>query len=1363
MTKLFNSGKSIRWGALGLIALISVLGSVFYFQSALAAAELTISPITWDIIGLDSNDETSGPNHFPVGARVCNTGDEAASNVTSTFVWDSTNDDIYLRPGSLTEFSGSNAIASLGVGECVDLYYEVEVDRNDSARDTDREYHITATADGLATVSTPTPRKLFVEYLISQNRNATLDIKLDGVSVPAGGTMALVVGGTYEIELVASTATQGYNQIESFINFANTIFRINSVVTDYSAFPTPHTDPDWDNKLYADGCSWENDPNSPNFQSCLGVGKYGGDVSVIYNITIVGGAGSTETLSSLIYDFSGSSFHYNADYSSEARFAAIIDPESATIEKKFTPDTTGVGGVSTLSFILSNPNNAPLTGANFTDIFPITPGAMVVATPASFSTSGCGSPTFSPVAGAASISFADGTIPANGSCVVNVKVTVPTAGVYNNTSSNLFIGLADTGDDASAIITVDSSPAPPSCVSGAPVATWTFPTGFDINNPLPTTSSVATAAAIGAGLNPQSGSQDHTVTPAGTVSWSSNGGFDSTGALDTNFNDYFEFSVDTTGYSSIDLSFWARRPNGNAPTQLLVYYYYTTAPGTLHTTLGQTFPASSNSWESSGTLSFTSGLNPSGLTNFRIYGAYARNNNPGSDLYLDDVVFTGCGIPEPPQISKNFLTDPVAVDGTSDLQLVFTNPNSYTALNNVSVTDSFPVGLEVSATPSFSVAPNPGCGNPVFTPALAEGATTMNLSGLDIPASVTCTVTVSSIKATTPGAHLNITGFVSGTVPSTGDTITNDGPTGSGSDSLTAILPPQISKIFNPDSILENGVSTLTFLIVNPNPDNDLSGVQFTDVFPVGMVVASPATYDTNGCGTPTFTPVAGSGSVAFSNGTIDAGGNCTVQVDVTAPTIGTYYNTSGTVSAAIAGDGNTASDSMDVTAAHPGIAVLKQISTSATGPWTTFVSVPESTNVYYQFTVENTGDVPLTGVTVTDPTLNTTSPHVVCNIGALALYEVTTCAYGPVAAAAGWNYNTANSHGTYNTTDVDSDDSTASYATTGLSLIKSVYETAFTAAGDVLHYSYLVENTGSAPLQGPVTIDDDKSTDETCPPVNSVGDNDNWFDPGETITCSATYTVLLGDVSATEVTNIATATVDGTTSNLDTETVGLELSDYGDLPPSYNITLQTNDGPRHTRPTGSVLRLGPDLSLDSDGQEHATADGDTFDDGVFRDMTDRWTNGATVDIDLYLEGSGVADVGIWIDWNGDGSFGSGEFFGFTGLNVGSTQRVQVTVPDSSTYTVGNTLNVRVRAFVPTSVPGGSLDSGDFVGLANDGEVEDYQWEFRSPNAVSLADFSGKTTDLRLLAAFVGFLVLGAGFFFIKARKRKAALQRNKH
>ncbi|HSG87296.1 MAG TPA: CARDB domain-containing protein, partial [Candidatus Limnocylindrales bacterium] len=134
-----------------------------------AAASLTIAPITWDVIGLDSNKPaTEGPDTFPVGARVCNSGGSAASNVTVAFVWDSANAAIGLAPGSASSLS----VPTLAAGACTDAYFNVRVTRAKTVIDTARAYHITATADGgVGPVATPAGRQLYVQGLVSQQRN----------------------------------------------------------------------------------------------------------------------------------------------------------------------------------------------------------------------------------------------------------------------------------------------------------------------------------------------------------------------------------------------------------------------------------------------------------------------------------------------------------------------------------------------------------------------------------------------------------------------------------------------------------------------------------------------------------------------------------------------------------------------------------------------------------------------------------------------------------------------------------------------------------------------------------------------------------------------------------------------------------------------------------------------------------------------------------------------------------------------------------------------------------------------------------------------------------------------------------------
>ncbi len=122
------------------LLLAQLIGAPSYTASAQPV--LTIAPITWNVVGLDSNDVNAGPNNFPVGARVCNTGDATATNVASSFVWVSSDPYVNSRPGSLTSLS----VASLAAGACTDFYYEIQVTRNTSAYDHVRRYHITFTS-----------------------------------------------------------------------------------------------------------------------------------------------------------------------------------------------------------------------------------------------------------------------------------------------------------------------------------------------------------------------------------------------------------------------------------------------------------------------------------------------------------------------------------------------------------------------------------------------------------------------------------------------------------------------------------------------------------------------------------------------------------------------------------------------------------------------------------------------------------------------------------------------------------------------------------------------------------------------------------------------------------------------------------------------------------------------------------------------------------------------------------------------------------------------------------------------------------------------------------------------------------------
>jgi len=201
-----------------------------------AATSLTVTPITWDVIGLDSNNVSVGPNRFPVGVKVCNTGGTAATNVTVTFAWTSANSFIDLQGGT----NSSVAVGAISGGSCAEAYFNVEIARNAAAYTTSRRYVITATDSGSGASSTsPTPRQIYVERLVSQNRNSTNSILVNSSTIPGGAVQDLLLGGTYTFTLNSSTSTQGYEQLETFLGLPNSVFQVQSVSTTFSANTSP--------------------------------------------------------------------------------------------------------------------------------------------------------------------------------------------------------------------------------------------------------------------------------------------------------------------------------------------------------------------------------------------------------------------------------------------------------------------------------------------------------------------------------------------------------------------------------------------------------------------------------------------------------------------------------------------------------------------------------------------------------------------------------------------------------------------------------------------------------------------------------------------------------------------------------------------------------------------------------------------------------------------------------------------------------------------------------------------------------------------------------------------------------------------
>jgi len=831
----------------------------------------------------------------------------------------------------------------------------------------------------------------------------------------------------------------------------------------------------------------------------------------------------------------------------------------------------------------------------------------------------------------------------------------------------------------------------------------------------------------------------------GSGYWGSNGAIFPGATLDTTKKDYFEFAIDTTNYASVSLVLDAGFNSGNGPTGVAVYYGTTSLPAAENGTLlysNANAIAKQNVFSTitvpTAPLITGAGLNPNGNTYFRVYSYNSKTESAGSDFYLDNVTFTGCKTPLPPRITKSFSPPVVAKDGTSTLTFTITNPNTPALaafqLDGIAFTDVMPAGVIVS-TPTSTT-----CGTGTVT--ISGGGTQLNFSGGSLAANSTgtasCTVTALT-TVTTTGPHDNVSGFVTSTT--TGSN--NAGAAGIATASIVAIAPPAITKAFGTSTLFAGGTTTLTFSISNPNTSTPISGVGFSDTLPTApgaMTVASTPGATTSGCGTPTLTAAANTGSISMTGGTIAANSVCVVTVNVTipaTPTTGTYTNSIFSVSHVVSGAGTVPGTtglpaSLTAKAPSPSLAFIKEVGATNAGPWVPNLAVAAGANVFYRFTVENTGDVPLNSVTINDPkfTAAQLAPCTVTLPIAVAANNnhIATCVVGPVVAAAVVTPNTATASGTPSTggTAITSPSDTATYQPFSISMVKDAVQKYFTNAGQVVNYTYKITNLGPATLSTPPnpapSVTDNKAT-VTCPAYSTAtgGTVDNLFTQGESIICTASYTITAGDVTAASVTNLATATVAGAGSGQQSKNVPKANANFGHLPtsgsPAYASNLFNASGASHL--TGSSF-LGAVVPNELDGTNGAFTRDAVNDDGVFPTPATPWkegdpagANGGSLRATVVCA-TGTCFLGAWIDWNGDGNFtGPNEqvtLMPLSVLNGVNTFTFPIPVTTSAGTLVNGSYFMRFRLY--SANPGATMSptgqaTNSSGSAATVGEVED--------------------------------------------------------
>ena len=209
---------------------------------------------------------------------------------------------------------------------------------------------------------------------------------------------------------------------------------------------------------------------------------------------------------------------------------------------------------------------------------------------------------------------------------------------------------------------------------------------------------------------------------------------------------------------------------------------------------------------------------------------------------------------------------------------------------------------------------------------------------------------------------------------------------------------------------------------------------------------------------------------------------------------------------------------------------------------------------IAYNYVVKNTGNVPITGLTVTDDKLGTVSRSSATlepgnSVTVIAFYTITKAdldagSLTSLADATGTykgNKIKSNTHTVtliadtsaanlksstpqmtsstaYNNKQVVSNDATGTFTAykPSLTIEKSATQTNYSSVGQMIAYTYVVKNTGNTPISG-LTVTDDK--------LGTVSKSSATLKPGNIVTVSATYVIKLADLNAGSLTNSAHAT----------------------------------------------------------------------------------------------------------------------------------------------------------------------------------------------------------------------------------------------
>jgi uncharacterized repeat protein (TIGR01451 family) len=625
---------------------------------------------------------------------------------------------------------------------------------------------------------------------------------------------------------------------------------------------------------------------------------------------------------------------------------ALTRPE---ISKNFSSSTLVLGGgTATLTITVANSNPVPIANFSVTDVFPelgLNGGIIRVATPPN-ATSSCtatgSAAIFSPAPGDKTVTASAGTLPANGSCTLTVRVEADhTNGAFTTGArSNVINAATQFSNDVGIAAAANAS------------------ANITVNSPLGVTKSVSPPAI-------QSGTtgsftitfSNSSNTPLNIVSFTDS-------PIDGITGNAYGLLVDTTSTTCV----------GGVTT---------TTPNSQGVTLtGGTIPAGGSC---SVTINFTGTVQTAYTTITYTNTINQGAVDVGNPTIVSEPRSAAVTVYDVLNINKT-VTPANAAPGSAVRYSVTVENWSGSALNNLVITDVLSNGQTFlnGTINGINYSPTTNCTS--VTTSNATGASTVVLTIDSVPAlSVgpplvpgSCTVNFWVMTSVSGGAYSNQLGPGSVCSGAICNGSSSGGASGNTVDTLVVAKtfshagttqPP--SPLARPEGTIVRMAFTLSNRSINP-----LTNVNIADTLPVSgteqLRIANPSNAATTCGGVITADP--GTSSVALNGGTVPARassagvpgtgaeGVCALYVDVVGAA-GSYDNT-----AVVTANQTYANNTAAPLSVNSNNATLTYLSTLSASKSFSPALVSSGGRSTLRIRVGNSGAVALTNVAVTDP-----------------------------------------------------------------------------------------------------------------------------------------------------------------------------------------------------------------------------------------------------------------------------------------------------------------------------------------------------------------------------------------------------------